>query len=421
MKICWLMYRGNMFCGGQGIYLYYLTRELVKLGHEVHVLAGPPYPEVVEGVRLHKLESLNLYDRIFYSDGGFLPADQPFRVFTPLNLFEVVATRLGMFPEIFTFSVRAYSKLRELLAQHGFDIIHDNQTLGYGLLLMKTFNIPLVATIHHPLPIDREADIAQASGFREKLRRIMFYPFFMQHVVSRRMDRIITDSKSSTERIVNTFSVPRHSLRLVYPGVDIEMFNRRDGIQGQPNSLIMVGNTEDRKKGVIYLLKAIKLLKQEMDIKLTIVDRGEPYTTRAPKLVKEYGLSDVVTFTGRISVEELVRKYCQAEIAVTASVYEGFGLPAAEAMACGAPVVATRAGALPEVVDDGKSGILVPPGNEFALAKAIKELLGNAELRRRMGAEGRKRVERLFTWKEAAKDLLEVYQEVMREKNASKG
>ena len=409
MKICLLCNRGNMYCGGQGVYLYYLSSELQLLGHEVDIIVGPPYPQVPEGIAVHKVENLNFYD----AGDDFLPAQNPFRVFTPLNLYELAATRLWMFPEMLAFSIRAYLKLRQLLAEHRFDIIHDNQTLAYGILLMKSFGIPIVATVHHPLPIDRKADIAQARDFRERLGRVMFYPFFMQHLVSRRMDRVITVSRSSAEETKCAFGIPEAKLRVVHNGIDTTVFKKVEGLRKEPNSLIVVANTRDRKKGILYLLQAVRLLKEDLPVKLTIVDDPDPEEGFAPYLVRKYSLEDSVSFTGRLTTPELVEHYSRAEIAVTASTYEGFGLPAAEAMACSTPVVATTAGALPEVVEDGVTGILVPPADSYALAGAIKLLLADEALRRKMGEAGRKRVERHFSWEQAAKRTLAVYEEVL--------
>ncbi len=407
-----------MYCGGQGIYLYYLTQELHRLGHEVHIMAGPPYPQIPEGVNLYKLDGLNLLETGFEKT---IRLENFPGLLTPINLYEFVGTRLGMFPEMLTFSIRAYLKIRELLPQVRFDVIHDNQTLAYGILLMKTLGVPVVATIHHPLCLDRNEDLAQARSILEKLRRIVFYPFFMQDLVSRRMDRVITDSLSSQADIKSIFKVPQDKLKLIYVGVDIDAFKKDDGLPKQPNSLIMVGNTEDRKKGVLYLLQAVRLLKEDLPVKLTVVDAPDPDDGFAPRLVREYGLESLVAFTGRLSTPELVKQYCQAEIGVTASTVEGFGLPAAEAMACSTPVVATTAGALPEVVQDGTTGILVPPANPHALAGAIRLLLGDEALRRKMGDEGRRRVEQHFSWRETAERTLEVYREVQADSGRAVG
>ena len=395
-----------MYCGGQGVYLYYISRELKRLGHEVDIIVGPPYPNIAEGIAEHRLENLNFFEF------GF-PKQDPFRVFSPLNLYDLAGTRLGMFTEMCSFSIRAYNKLRQLLRNRRFDIIHDNQTLGYGILLMKAFEIPIVATVHHPLPIDRKTDIAHIDRAWERFGRIMFYPFVMQHLVTRRMDRVIVVSESAAEETRNAFKVPRSKIRVVHNGIDTDMFRRLDGERRERGRLVIVANTVDRKKGVIYLLRALQLLREEIDVKLTIVDRGAPDNEYTPALVGRFGLDGSVDFTGKVSLEELVRYYATAEVAVVPSLYEGFGLPAAEAMACGLPVVATTAGALPEVVEDGRSGILVPPRDHYALAGAIKCLLKDEPLRRAMGEEGRRRVERNFTWEEAARKTLAVYREVL--------
>jgi len=408
MRICLLTYRGNMYCGGQGYYVYYLAKALRNLGHEVHIMAGPPYPLAPDGVKLHELEGLNLYETKALSS-----LEDPIRMLNLLNFYEVVAKHVGMFPEIFTFSMRAYLKLRELNPSVKFDVVHDNQTLGYGLLMMKGLGVPVVATIHHPIPIDMKADLAQARRFASKFKRIIFYSFaVMQGVVSKRMDRVITVSKSSADDVMRIFHVPQSKVRIVHNGIDIDIFKKVDHVEKEPNRVIVVANTEDRKKGVIYLLKAIQLLKDDTDVKLTIVDRIGEHTKYAPRLVRELGLEDRVTFTGRLSTEELVRHYSTAEVAVTASLYEGFGLPCAEAMSCGTPVIATKAGALPEVVGNGSAGVLVPAEDPVALAGAIKRLLSDKPLRQRLGQAGRKRIEEAFSWEDAAKRTLEIYKEV---------
>jgi len=319
-----------------------------------------------------------------------------------------------MFPEICNFSIRAYMRLRSLVSKERFDIIHDNQTLGYGMLMAKGLGVPVVATIHHPIFIDMKADLAQAKRLVSKFRRTMFYSFLiMQHLVAKRMDKIITVSQVSAEDTMRVFKLPEHTVRVVPNGIDTAIFKNSNHTDKEPNSIVMVGNTEDRKKGVIFLLKAIQLLKDDVNVKLSIVDRHGDYTRYAPKLVAEHGLQDRVAFTGRLSVDELVRRYSVSEIAVTASVYEGFGLPCAEAMSCGTPVIATRAGALPEIIGSDGAGILVPPADPAALAEAIKRLLGDESLRHKMGKAARKRIEESFSWEIAARKTVEVYKEVI--------
>ena len=415
MRICLLTYRGNPYSGGQGIYIYYLSREFRRMGHEVEVIASAPLPEVSEGVILHQLTSSSIYH-----PGSSFKKNLP-KVRNPIDLYELCASRLGVFAEPWAFSFRAYAKLKELCKQRRFDIVHDNQGLGYGLLLMKTLKIPVIATIHHPLPIDSQADLEQANGFRQRWRIKRFYSFIrMQALVARHLDRVITVSQSSARDTNLFFRVPADRLRVVYNGIDTDIFSMNEKASQASDGLIMVANTDDRKKGVLYLLQALQLLRKD-GIKLTIVDDADrhssyiedvgPLPSYGFKLVRKLNLDGLVHFTGRLTREEMVKRYSAAKIAVVPSLYEGFGLPAAEAMACGVPVIATTGGALPEVVGD--AGILVPPKNADALAAAIKQLLADKQAQQRMSEAGRKRVREKFSWEQAARKTLEVYQEVL--------
>ena len=409
MKICLLTYRGNMYCGGQGVYICYLAGALQQLGHEVHVVSGPPYPAPPAGVKLHKVLGLNLYETSNLSSLA-----SPVQALTPLNLYEIAAVHIGFFPDIFTFSMRAYFKLRELMSSERFDVIHDNQTLGYGLLLMKSLCVPIVATIHHPITVDLAASLAQSDTFRRGIRWTMFYSFLtMQGIVSRRMERVVTVSQSSAEDTARAFKLRKDRVRVVYNGIDTGIFRRLDGVEKEPNSLVVVGKVEDKTKGIPYLLEAVRLLKGDLDVKVYVVGKQEASEGYGRNLAQQLGISDRVIFTGYIGTDELVRRYSSAEIGVTASIYEGFGLPAAEAMSCGTPVIATRAGALPEIVGDDAAGILVPPADPRALAAAIKRLLADKPLRQKMGQAARKRVEDFFSWQAAARKTVEVYRELL--------
>lgn len=407
VKIGLLSYRGNPYCGGQGIYLTYLANELVKLGHEVHVVVGPPWPLFIQGATVHPVENFNFFGK----KRDFLPSQNPFKIFSPLHFYEFSASRFGVFPEIKAFSFRAFFKLVELAKIHRFDILHDNQCLGYGMLLWKFLGIPVVSTLHHPLSIDRAAWFEQPANLRQKLKRVLYYPLVMQRIVSNRLDRIITVSRDSAREITRAFGVPAEKIRVVYNGLDSQEFAPLPDVTKKSGSLIFVGNSEDRKKGLLYLLQALTYLPE--NVTLTVVDGGAPQRSFAPLLTEKYEIDHRVHFTGKIGPGELVRLYCNAEIAVVPSLYEGFGFPAAEAMACELPVVASTAGALPEVVGEEGAGILVPPRNAPALAQAVRRLLHDPELRLQMGRAARRRVLGLFTWENAAKQMVEVYQEVI--------
>lgn len=409
MNICLLCYRGKPNCGGQGVYIYYLSRELARLGHEVHVMSGPTYPVVEKGITLHKLPSLNLYE----STRRF-PYDFPKRP-TPLNLYEYGDVALGGFPEPFTFSARAFMKLRELQPNIKFDVIHDNQGLGYGLLWIKhLLKIPVVATIHHPVTVDRDVDIASARSLYWRLRLKRWYSFIrMQAFVARRMDRILSVSNAAAEDTGRAFGVLKERTRVVHNGTDETLFKPNSHILKEPHSLITVNSADSPMKGVGYLLEALSIVRNGIQPKLTIVGSAIP-GGKSESIIRKHGLEDLVQFTGRIDDHELVARYSASEIAVVPSLYEGFGLPATEAMACGLPVIVSRAGALPEVIGtDSEAGLSVPPADPEALATAIKHLFANEHLRRKMGEAGRKRVETHFTWRQAAEKTVAVYEEIV--------
>lgn len=408
LRICLLSYRGNPYSGGQGIYIHYLSRELQEMGHEVHVVTGPPYPEVVEGITVHKLESLNLYETPATSWAAIT------RINTPLRFFEFLAVSLGTFPEPLTFSIRAYYRLRSLMAKQPFDIIHDNQCLGYGLLPMKRLRVPVVATIHHPIHIDRSIEFAQAKDRWDKFRIWRWFSFIpMQESVATRLDRVMTVSQSAAEEIREMFGVPEESLRVVFNGVDVDFFGNNGHVPREPHRLIMVSSGNGRTKGLPYLLEAVRQLRHEVPLSLTVVGNND-LDAEPARLVRQLGLDDIVTLTGRIDRQELADLYSASEIAVVPSLHEGFGFPAAEAMSSRLPVISTTAGALPEVVgEDGHAGLLVPPGDSAALATALRLLLDDEALRHRMGERGRKRAVDNFSWRQAARNTVSVYEELL--------
>ena len=409
MKVCFLLHQGSMYSGGQGIYLHHITRELAALGVEVHVIGGPPYAELAEGVQLHKVQNYSVY-RLLETSQFFFFGRDPGSFFQPLNFYELATSRFGMFSVMQVFSFRAYNKLMELASEHHFDMVHDVQGLGYGTLLIRAKGYPVVANIHHPLQLDRQNRIRQSETLSEMLRWARFYPFFMQELVARRLDRIITGSESSAEKVARNFRLPRDRIAVIYDGVDTEAFRPLE-MQREANRLLYVGNSDDENKGARYLVQAMALLRYRRDVQLTVVDR--PIAHVVPSVAAELGIADRVTVTGRLERDELINLYNRAQVFVSPSLYEGFGLPAAEAMSCGTPLVATTAGAFPEIVEDGQSGLLVPPGDAGALAGAIERLLDDPMLRARLGQEARKRIVERFSWRQTGIRTLELYEDVL--------
>ena len=400
-----------MYSGGQGVYLHYVTRELARMDHEVHVIAGVPYPDVSSQVRMHRLKTFSFWSYLDnFSEYAY--RTHPLLFFHPLNLFEFATTRWTLTSLLNMFSLRAYHKVNELEREFGpFDLVHDNQTLGYGVWLLKARGLPVVANIHHPLAIDRKNALDQAKSVGAKISRIVWYPWLMQRWVAPRLDRIITGSEASADSVVEAFGFPRDHIRTIHDGVETEVFRPIDGIARKPNSILFVGNSEDRNKGILYLLRALRRLRGEVPFHLTVVHR--PGSRGAPRLIQQLGLHGRVTFLEQLSADELVFQYNRHQLLVSPSLYEGFGLPAAEAQACGTPVVATTAGALREIVEDGETGITVPPGQVEPLAEAIRTLLEDPKRCREMGEAGARRIRERFNWRRTAEETFALYQEVL--------
>jgi len=411
VRIALLTYRGNMYCGGQGIYAAYLARELRALGHEVHVIAGPPLPSLAPGIPLHEIPNQNVFGLPL---AEWARTHDPRRLLVePLSLWEAAVSRIGVFPEMQTFGVRLLLRWRALQRRHRFDVVFDNQCLSWGLLGLRATGVPVVSVIHHPLHIDREADFAIDARLKTKLKRTLYFPLWMQQQVARRLDRIVTVSEASRTEIERYFGIPEKEVAVVHNGTDAELFHPCPDVPKETD-LVFVGRTEDRKKGIGTLLEALSLLPEHVTLK--IVDGRIPENGLVPRLVRKFGLARRVRFQTRfLEIPELVREYATGRIAVVPSFFEGFGFPASEAMACGLPVVANAAGALPEVVGtDGSAGRLVAPRDPRALAEAVRDLLADPARLAAMGRAARARIVSTFRWDAAAARLAAVLEETVR-------
>jgi glycosyltransferase involved in cell wall biosynthesis len=421
LRVCFASYRGNMSCGGQGIYLFHLARELARLGHRVDVLVGPPWPAPMPFARsVERVENAQYWGKWFLRDWkNLLPRPDPLRVFEPLHFWEFAWSHFGFLPEPFAFSVRSFRALAARLRRgERYDVVHDVQCLGYGLLGVRALGLPVVSTVHHPLSVDRLASFARDRTLREALGTMEFYPVGMQAFVARRLDRVVTSSEVTRRRIAADFRVAPARLANVGNGLDTERFRPDPAVPRSEGEILCVGRASDPTKGVATLVRALALLAPRL--RLTLVDDDAP-GNEARRLARELGCADRLHVTGRVSDEALVALYRRAMLVVVPSRYEGFGLPAAEAMACGTPVVASAAGALPEVVRTGGGGLLVAPEDPEALAKAITALAEQPAARRELGARAPARIEAAYAWPRVAARTAEVYREVLAERAARGG
>lgn len=413
MRIAFLCYRGNMQSGGQGIYLHALTRELARLGCHIDVYVGPPYPDPLPWARELRIENQRFWGKRFDKrPGAFLDRARPLSIFRPLDFYEFAVTRFGFLPEPFAFSLRAAGALvREARRGARYDLVHDVQSVGYGLWGLQAMRLPVVTTIHHPLSIDLRSSLARDRTFAELKGSLTFYPVRSQARVARRLAAVLTSSQASRAAIAQDFGVRPERIHDVRNGVELPPPATRRARPAR-SELLFVGRCGDPNKGLEFLLQALALLPHEVGLR--VLD-DFPGFTPLEKTLRGLGLVDRVRFSGKVSSDELSRAYRDAAIVVLPSLFEGFGLPAIEALAHGTPVVATRAGALPEVIADAGTGLLVPPRDPPALAKAIAETLERWDDAHREALAARPRLESVFGWRPTAERTLRVYERVLRE------
>ncbi|HMZ13524.1 MAG TPA: glycosyltransferase family 4 protein [Mycobacterium sp.] len=406
MRIALLSYRSKTHCGGQGVYVRHLSRGLVELGHDVEVFSGQPYPEILDPrVRLTEVPSLDLYRE-----------PDPFRVPRPgeirdrIDMLELATMWTSGFPEPRTFSLRA----ARLLARRRdeFDVVHDNQCLGTGLLRIAASGLPVVATVHHPITRDRVLDLAAAKWWRKPLVHRWYGFAQMQKKVARSIPDLLTVSSSSATDIADDFGVSPDQLRVVPLGVDTELFKPHEQPR-VPGRIIAISSADRPLKGIGHLLQAVAKLRGEHEVELQLVAKLEP-NGPTEKLIAELGISDIVHTSSGLSDAELAMLFASAEIACIPSLYEGFSLPAVEAMASGTPIVASRAGALPEVLGpDGECADLVAPGDVGELTHALDRLLSSPERRHWLGTAGRRRALDVFSWESVAAQTVRVYEQAI--------
>ena len=412
MRIALLSYRSKTHCGGQGVYVRHLSRGLAELGHDVEVFSGQPYPEHLDPrVRLTEVPSLDLYRE---PDPFRTPRPGEFR--DHIDLLEVATMWTAGFPEPRTFSMRA---ARLLLARRGeFDVVHDNQCLGAALLDIAEY-LPVVATVHHPITRDRDLDLAAAKWWRRPLVRRWYGFAGMQKRVARRIPDLLTVSSSSAADIAADFRVSPDQLHLVPLGVDTELFNP-DAAQRVPGRIVAISSADRPLKGIGNLLRALARLRVHHDVELQLIAKLEQ-DGPTEKLIAELGVSDIVRVSGGLTDAEVAALLASAEVACIPSLYEGFSLPAVEAMASGTPIVASRAGALPEVLGtDGECADLVAPGDIDELTTALGRLLDSPERRTRLGAAGRRRAVEVFSWESVAAQTVRIYQQAIDRARATK-
>jgi glycosyltransferase involved in cell wall biosynthesis len=408
LSIAFLSYRSDPRVGGQGIFASRVAQALASRGHAVDILSGPPYPEVPPGVRLVRIPSLDLYAQPHHGHRALRWR----HLLRWSDTAEYFGHLSGAFMEPYTFGRRAAAWLSRRAADY--DVVLDNQSLASGLLSIERAGLPMVEVIHHPVRRDLEFALSAEPRWGMRLLIRQWYAFLrMQERVAPRLKRVIVVSEASRRDVARYLKVDPRRSTAVPLGVDPEVFRATPFTTRHPARLVTTASADTPLKGLRYLLQAYAALAAERPaLELVVVGRLREGPTT--ELLESLGLSDRVQFRSDLSGEAMGALFGEATICVTPSLYEGFGLPAAEAMATGAPVVVTDGGALPEVV--GEAGVIVPAGDADALRTAIAELLDDPARRRRLGAAAAARAQASFSWSRVA----ERYEGILREAAASR-
>ena len=403
LRICIAGYRSAPFAGGQGIYIKYLSKALVDAGHHVDVISGQPYPEVDPRVNLIKLPGLDLFN-------NGLRSLRAHHLTSLTNIIEWTGKLTGGFSEPYCFSRRLYKYLKPRRADY--DIIHDNQCLGWGMLKLQKKGFNLLTTIHHPITSDLAIALNACDDKWQRFFIRRWYSFLsMQKRVASQLDHVVTVSKQSITDISKDFSIDANNIHLVYNGIDTEVFKPMRNVRRDPWQIMAIASADQPLKGLRYLLLALSQLVQRYpQLSLLLVSKPQE-EGETKQLIKRLNLAKHIHFVHGISAEALVKHYAESSVAIVPSIYEGFGLPAGEAMACGVPIIATNGGALPEVVGD--AGITIGIKDPTVMAAAIEEMLLDADARKRYGKLGRKHIEKKFSWTLAAKEMTTLYYKVI--------
>ena len=408
MKIGLLSYRSNPFSGGQGIYVKHLSLALIKLGHQVDVISGPPYPDLHEDINLIKIPSLNLFE---LEDNLRLRSFRPSFLFNLADFREWLGVLSGSFPEPYAFGKRVNIYLDKTSTDY--DLIHDNQSLCYELINIQK-EIPLVTTIHHPITRDRRLALEAAATWKERLSINRWHSFLrMQKKVAPQLNRIVCPSNQSKADVIEELKVNEENIDVVLNGIDLDSFTRDERVEQKPYRIITTASADVPLKGLKFLIEAMTEIIEEIpEAHLMVLGRAKEKGDIA-KLISRLNLEEKISFRSGLSQSEVVSLYSSSHICVIPSLYEGFGFGAGEAMACGLPLISTQSGGLKEVI--GQEAVIIEAASSEAIIKAVKDLFSNKEKQLALSRAGRKRMEKEFNWMKAAEAYEKIYSKTIKE------
>jgi glycosyltransferase involved in cell wall biosynthesis len=400
MKICLISqeYPPETPWGGIGTQTWNKARALAERGHETHVLSRSAEEgadlrtELDHGVIVHRMKPPG-YQFPIYNRATYL---------------------LG-------YSWFVLGKLAELMQQTDFDVLDFPEFGGEGfayLLDRTTWNwVPVVVQLHGPLPM-----FIEYMGWPEKESRFAQVGTYLERFSVERADGLMACSASVAKLAERHYGVPAETIDVVHCGVDTAVFhpaNRPTAIE-RP-TILFVGAIVENKGAKVLVEAALRLLKKYPNLLLRMIGKGGPdLMEQIEAMIQAANARDNVEFLGFVALEKLPDYYRSAHLFCSpAAEFEGFGQVSLEAMACECPVIASTAGGGGEAVIDGETGLLVEPNDVAGTAAAMDRLLGDADLRRRLGRQARRRVEDYFAMPQFIRRVEAVYEKAIQRSHAS--
>ena len=387
-------YRSAPFGGGQGIFVYELSKALQALGHKVDIISGPPYPSLESGVNLIKSPGLDLFSTFVFRERLILFKNKKNKSLD--DWFEFFSALMGGFPEIKTFG----NRLKVLLKDSPYDIVLDNQSLSYGILQVQN-NIPVIEIVHHPITKDYKYDIQFSKGIIQKLSKWRWFSFLrMQKKVAPQINVISTPSLNSKNDIEKDFNVIRENIFVIPNGIDHIKFSPKKHIERIPGQLITTASADVPLKGLDFTLQAISQLKKDYPtIRLIVIGAPRP-GGHTERLIQKLNIEANIIYKTNLTKEEIAIEYAHSNIAIVSSLYEGFGFPVGEAMACSIPLIATNVASIPEITSTYAE--LIPERDSKSIERAIRNILLDPFTYQNRANEGRKHIINNFDWEKIA-------------------
>ena len=403
LKIALLSYRSDPYSGGQGIYIKNLSEALHDRGHDITIFSGNPLPEVSKAIKVEKIDTPGFFETF--------NSLERLKIFSSLkknrlNFLDFFETFTGTFTEPVFFGERLVKNKFFQESVDKFDIFHDNQSISsYPETVLKR----LVTTLHHPIHVDKEIDLANEMNFFSKLSIKRWYSFLnFQKKNLKSVKKVISPSASSKKDICRYFEYPSENISVIWNGINLDdcKFHQREKFN---SNFVTIISSDVPMKNLKTLLKALHLLKHEgLSANLTIIgDLREDNK----KLIRNLGLTNEINYKSKLTRAELIQSLNHADIGIAPSSYEGFGFPLVEMIATGLPVIVSDKASLPELA--GSAGLIFNSEDSGDLKNKMKELVENHVLRNKLTENSKLRRDDFFGWDEYAKKLEDLYKEII--------